>query len=256
MAMRYLGETLDLHCGAVDLVFPHHENEIAQSEAVTGHTFVRFWVHGEHLLVDGEKMSKSKGNFYTLRDLLEKGYDPLAIRYLLLSMSYRKQLNFTFERLKEAQAALERIKEFLFRLRTAKVKPGRDPDVATRLAAARQEFEASLDDDLNTSGALGAIFQFIKEANEAMEAGRLGEENRAEITDWFKVIDDRLAIIPPMEHPVQHDKEVEEIEALIEQRNEARRNRNFALGDQIKQELLNRGVVIEDTREGTRWRRK
>src|SRR5438094_275467 len=227
MAMRYLGETLDLHCGAVDLVFPHHENEIAQSEAVTGHTFVRFWVHGEHLLVDGEKMSKSKGNFYTLRDLLEKGYDPLAIRYLLLSMSYRKQLNFTFERLKEAQAALERIKEFLFRLRTAKVKPGRDPDVATRLAAARQEFEASLDDDLNTSGALGAIFQFIKEANEAMEAGRLGEENRAEITDWFKVIDDRLAIIPPMEHPVQHDKEVEEIEALIEQRNEARRNRNF-----------------------------
>ena len=256
MAMRYLGETLDLHCGAVDLVFPHHENEIAQSEAVTGHTFVRFWVHGEHLLVDGEKMSKSKGNFYTLRDLLEKGYDPLAIRYLLLSMSYRKQLNFTFERLREAQAALERIKEFLFRLRTAKVKPGRDPDVATRLAAARQEFEASLDDDLNTSGALGAIFQFIKEANEAMEAGRLGEENRSEITDWFKVIDDRLAIIPLMEHPVHDDREVEEIEALIEQRNEARRNRNFALGDQIKQELLNRGVVIEDTREGTRWRRK
>jgi len=256
MAMRYLGETLDLHCGAVDLVFPHHENEIAQSEAVTGHTFVRFWVHGEHLLVDGEKMSKSKGNFYTLRDLLEKGYDPLTIRYLLLSMSYRKQLNFTFEKLKESQAALDRIKEFLFRLRTANLKPGRDPDLAARLVAARQEFEASLDDDLNTSGALGAIFVFIKEANEALETGRLDEQNRAEITDWFKVIDDRLAIIPPMEHPVQDDKEVEEIEALIERRNEARRNRNFALADQIKQELLNRGVVIEDTREGTRWRRK
>jgi cysteinyl-tRNA synthetase len=256
MAMRYLGQTLDLHCGAVDLVFPHHENEIAQSEAVTGHTFVRFWVHGEHLLVDGEKMSKSKGNFYTLRDLLGKGYEPLTIRYLLLSMSYRKQLNFTFEKLKDSQATLDRIKEFLFRLRTAKLKSGRDPDLAARLAAARQEFEASLDDDLNTSGALGAIFVFIREANEAMEAGRPGDENRAEITDWFKVIDDRLAIIPAMEHPVQGDKEVEEIEVLIQQRNEARRNRNYALGDRIKQELLNRGIVIEDTREGTRWRRR
>jgi cysteinyl-tRNA synthetase len=256
MAMKYLGQTLDLHCGAVDLVFPHHENEIAQSEAVTGKPFVRFWVHGEHLLVDGEKMSKSKGNFFTLRDLLEKGYDPLTIRYLLLSMSYRKQLNFTLEKLKEAQAALERIKEFLFRLEASKLKPGRDPQSAARLDAARQEFEASLDDDLNTSGALGAIFTFLKEANVALEEGRLQEENRAEIKEWFKVIDERLAIVPAMEHPVQEDKEVQEIEALIVQRNEARKSRNFALADQIKRELLNRGILIEDTREGTRWRRK
>ena len=256
MAMRFLGETLDLHCGGIDLLFPHHENEIAQSEAVTGRPFVRFWVHGEHLLVNGEKMAKSKGNFFTLRDLLEKGYDPLTIRYLLVSVRYRKQLNFTFEGLKEARAALDRIKEFLFRLETAKLTPGNDPKIGEALAKARQEFEASLDDDLNTSGALGAIFIFIGEANIAMAEGRLHEDNRAEIKAWFKVIDDRLAIIPPMEHAVQDDKEGAEIEALVAERNEARKNRNFALSDKIRQALLDRGVVIEDTREGTKWRRK
>src|SRR5713226_3040860 len=244
MAMKYLGETLDLHCGGVDLLFPHHENEIAQSEAVTGRPFVRFWVHGEHLLVNGEKMAKSKGNFYTLRDLLDKGYDPLTIRYLLVSVRYRKQLNFTFDGLKEARAALDRIREFLFRLETAKLKPGNDPKVAAALATARQEFEASLDDDLNTSGALGAIFIFIGEANVAMAEGRLHEDNRAEIKAWFKVIDDRLAIMPSMEHAVQDDKEAEEIEALVAQRNEARKTRNFALSDKIRQELLDRGVLI------------
>ena len=255
MAMTHLGETLDIHCGGVDNIFPHHENEIAQSEAATGRPFVHFWIHGEHLLVDGEKMAKSKGNFFTLRDLLDKGYDPLTIRYLLVSVRYRKQLNFTLEGLKDAQAALARIKEFLFRLNTAKLKPGSDPDVAAQLASARAEFEDSLDDDLNTSGALGAIFVFIKEANTALSEDRLQEDNRAEITEWFKVIDDRLAIIPRMEHPLL-DREAEEIEELVRQRNEARKSRNFALSDRIKQELLDRGVVIEDTREGTRWRRK
>jgi cysteinyl-tRNA synthetase len=256
MAMHYLGETLDLHCGGIDLLFPHHENEIAQSEAVTGRPFVRFWVHGEHLLVNGEKMAKSKGNFFTLRDLLEKGYDPLTIRYLLVSVRYRKQLNFTLEGLKEARAALDRIKEFLFRLETAKLAPGSDAQLAGALGTARQEFEASLDDDLNTSGALAAIFIFIGEANVAMAEGRLQEDNRTEIKAWFKVIDDRLAIIPPMETAVQDDKEAAEIDALVAERNEARRNRNFALSDKIRQELLDRGVIIEDTREGTKWRRK
>src|SRR2546425_4513608 len=256
MAMKYLGETLDLHCGGVDLLFPHHENEIAQSEAVTGRPFVRFWIHGEHLLVDGEKMAKSKGNFFTLRDLLDKGYDALTLRYLLVSVRYRKQLDFTFEGLKEAHAALDRIKEFLFRLNAAKLKPGNNPKVADRLAFAREQFEASLDDDLNTSGALGAIFVFIGESNVALAEGYIQEGNRAEIMDWLKVIDERLAIIPPMEHQVQDHKEAEEIEMLVRQRNEARRNRDFALSDKIRQELLDRGVVIEDTREGTRWRRK
>src|SRR5882762_8855170 len=256
MAMKYLGETLDLHCGGVDLLFPHHENEIAQSEAVTGRPFVQFWIHGEHLLVDREKMAKSKGNFFTLRDLLEKGYDALTVRYLLVSVHYRKQLNFTFDGLKEAHAALDRIKEFLFRLNTAKLKPGNNPNVAAQLASAREQFEAALDDDLNTSGALGAIFVFIGESNVALAEGHLQQDNRAEITEWFKVIDERLAIIPQMEHPVQDDKEAAEIETLVRQRNEARKNRDFALSDKIRQELVDRGVLIEDTREGTRWRRR
>ena len=253
MAMKHLGETLDIHCGGVDNIFPHHENEIAQSEAATGRPFVRFWIHGEHLLVEGEKMAKSKGNFFTLRDLLEKGYEPLEIRYLLVSVRYRKQLNFTFDGLREARAALDRIKEFLFRLTTANVKAGSNPKVASALSRAREEFEAALDDDLNTSAALAAVFVLIGECNIVLSAGELQEDNRAEILKWFKVIDQRLAIIPPMEQLVQSDQEVE---ALIARRNEARRNRDFATSDRIRQELLDRGVLIEDTREGTRWRRK
>ena len=201
-------------------------------------------------------MAKSKGNFFTLRDLLDKGYDALTVRYLLVSVRYRKQLNFTFDGLKEARAALDRIKQFLFHLNTAKLKPGHNPNLAARLSYARDQFESALDDDLNTSGALGAIFVFISESNVALAEGQLQEGNRAEITQWFKVIDERLAIVPPMEHTVQDDKEAEEIETLVQQRNEARKNRDFALSDKIKQELLDRGVVIEDTREGTRWRRK
>jgi len=166
-------------------------------------------------------------------------------------------LNFTLEGLKEAQAALERIKEFLFRLKTAKLPPGSNNAIlAGRLAASREQFEAALDDDLNTSGALAAIFVLIGDANIGLEEGRLGEENRAEIQDWFKVIDARLGIVPAMEPPVLGDKEVEEIEAMVRRRNEARRTRDFALSDQIRRQLLDRGVVIEDTREGTRWRRK
>jgi cysteinyl-tRNA synthetase len=253
MAMKQLGETLDIHCGGVDNIFPHHENEIAQSEAATGHPFVRFWVHGEHLLVEGEKMAKSKGNFFTLRDLMEKGYEPLVIRYQLASVRYRKQLNFTIDGLKEAKAALDRIKEFVFRLTGAKLKPGSNDRVAKAIAAARDEFEASLDDDLNTSGALGALFVLIGECNVALGTAELQEDNRVEILKWIEVVDERLAIIPPVEHFVQGDQE---IEALIAQRNAARRNRDFAASDKLRQELLDRGVLIEDTREGTRWRRK
>src|SRR6266699_1650162 len=196
MAMKQLGETLDIHCGGVDNIFPHHENEIAQSEAVTGRPFVRCWVHGEHLLVEGEKMAKSKGNFFTLRDLMEKGFEPLAIRYLLVSVRYRKQLNFTFDGLKEAKAALDRIKEFIFRLTAAKLQPGSNPTLAAAITAARDQFEASLDDDLNTSGALGAFFVLIGECNVAMTAGNLQEDNRGEIVKWIDIVDERLAIIP------------------------------------------------------------
>ena len=252
MAMKYLGETLDIHCGAVDLIFPHHENEIAQSEAVTGHPFVRFWVHGEHLLVNGEKMAKSKGNFFTLRDLLEKGYDPLTIRYLLVSVRYRKQLNFTLDGLKEAKTALDRIKEFVFRLTDATLKAGRNDRVGSATRTARDAFEAALDDDLNTSGALGALFILIGECNVALASGELQEDNRTEILDLLKIVDERLAIVPPMEHSVL-DQEIDE---LVWKYTEARKNRDFALSDKIRQELLERGIVVQDTREGTKWRRK
>src|SRR5215510_6571131 len=170
MAMKLLGETLDIHCGAVDNIFPHHENEIAQSEAATGRTFVRFWIHGEHLLVDGEKMAKSKGNFFTLRDLLDKGYDPLEIRYLLVSVRYRKQLNFTFDGLRDAKAALDRIKEFVCNLKAAKLNPGSHPKLAAAIQTARADFEAALDDDLSTSGALAALFVLIRQCNIALTA--------------------------------------------------------------------------------------
>src|SRR5215831_14379887 len=249
MAMKNLGATLDIHCGGVDNIFPHHENEIAQSEAVSGKTFVRFWVHSEHLLVEGEKMAKSKGNFFTLRDLLDKGYEPLEIRYLLASVRYRKQLNFTFDGLRDAKDALDRIKSFVFVLTTAKLKPGSNPKIAAALKAARDEFEASMDDDLNTSSALAALFVLIRECNIALAARDLQEENRTEINAWLKIIDDRLAIIPKMEQLVQGDEETAEIEKLVAQRNEARKNRDFATSDKLKQELLGRGVIIEDTRE-------
>jgi cysteinyl-tRNA synthetase len=256
MSMKHLGETIDIHCGGVDNIFPHHENEIAQSEAVTGRPFVRFWIHGEHLLVEGEKMAKSKGNFFTLRDLFDKGYEPLAIRYLLVSVRYRKQLNFTFEGLKEAKAALDRIKEFVFRLQAAKLQPGENPKIAGAISNARTQFEAALDDDLNTSAALAALFVLIGDCNIALGSGELQADNRAQILQWLREVDDRLAIIPPMEQVVQDDKEAEEIDRLVAARNEARRNRDFAMSDKIRNELLERGVLIEDTREGTRWRRK
>jgi len=253
MAMKQLGETLDIHCGGVDNIFPHHENEIAQSEAVTGKPFARLWVHGEHLMVEGEKMAKSKGNFYTLRDLLARGYDPLAIRYLLVSVPYRKQMNFTFDGLLQAQRSLDRVKEFLFRLNTGRLQPGRNPAVSEIAGRAREQFEAGLDDDLNTAQALAALFDLIRECNIALEQGVLQEENRAEIQQLLGIVDNALGIIPPMETLVQSD---EEIESLIAQRNQARKTRDFALSDRIRQQLLDRGVLIEDTREGTRWRRK
>ncbi|HYR90442.1 MAG TPA: cysteine--tRNA ligase [Terriglobia bacterium] len=253
MAMKQLGETIDIHCGGVDNIFPHHENEIAQSEAATGKPFARFWIHGEHLLVEGEKMAKSKGNFFTLRDLIDRGYDPLAIRYLLVSVPYRKQLNFTFDGLDAARSSLDRIKEFLFRLKSSQFKAGRNPAISAALATATTQFDAALDDDLNTAKALAAVFGLVKEGNIALTEGALAEENRSEILQWFEVVDQRLGIVPTVEALVHVD---EKIDSLIAQRNEARRNRDFAKADRIKQELLDLDVIIEDTREGTKWRRK
>src|SRR6059036_851702 len=206
MAMQQLGETLDIHCGGVDNIFPHHENEIAQSEAVTGKPFVRFWVHGEFLLVEGEKMSKSKGNFLTLRDLLERQYDPLAIRYLLVSVPYRKQLNFTWDGLLAAQRSLDRMKELLFRLHTARLEPGSNPGFEDSTAAAAAAFENGLDDDLNTAQALAAVFDLIRKSNTALSEGLMKEEDRKRILRFFATVEDRLAIVPPMETIVQGDE--------------------------------------------------
>jgi cysteinyl-tRNA synthetase len=252
MAMKHLGETLDIHCGAVDLIFPHHENEIAQSEGVTSKPFARFWVHAEHLLVENEKMSKSKGNFYTLRDLLAKGFSALAIRYLLLSVQYRKQLNFTFAGMEQAQRSLDRIKEFLFRLRSSKLAVASSPELADGLAKARAQFEAGMDDDLNTAQALAAIFDLIRACNIALDKSELGEQDRAAILQWFSEVDNRLAIVPAADEEVKD----EQIEALIVQRREARLRGDYAEADRIRKELLSREILIEDTREGTKWRRK
>ena len=260
MAMKNLGNTLDIHCGGVDNIFPHHENEIAQSESVSCMPFARFWIHGEHLLVENEKMSKSRGNFYTLRDLIAKGYDPLAIRYLLLSVQYRKQLNFTLDGLASAQRSLDRINECIFRMKSSALPVGSNAQLSEALSNAKTQFEAGLDDDLNTAQALGAIFVLIRECNNAMTEGRLLEDNRREVLEWFAVVDDRLAIIP------QRSPESEQlqgsggnnaaIEALVAQRVAARRNRDFAESDRIRQKLLELGIIVEDTREGMKWRRK
>ena len=173
MSMKYLGETLDIHTGGVDLTFPHHENEIAQSEGITGKQFVRYWLHGEHLMVEGQKMSKSLGNFYTLRDILAKGYDPESVRYLLIATPYRKKMNFTFDGLKGAATAIERLRNFKLRLETDTYSEGAEDSLLKPAEAARQRFEAAMDDDLNTAEALGVIFEYVRDANLAMDSGRI-----------------------------------------------------------------------------------
>ena len=257
MAMKNLGSTLDIHCGGVDNIFPHHENEIAQSEAVTCQPFSRFWIHCEHLLVDNEKMSKSKGNFYTLRDLIDKGHSPLAIRYQLLSVQYRKQLNFTLEGLTSAQASLDRIRECIFRMKSSALLEGSNPQLSSALSTAKTQFEAALDDDLNTAQALGSIFVLIREINSALADGKLKVDNRDEILQWLAMVDERLAIIPS-DSPQSQSPQVSdaEVEALIALRIEARKNRDFAESDRIRAKLYDLGILVEDTREGMKWRRK
>jgi cysteinyl-tRNA synthetase len=178
MAMKYLGETLDIHAGGIDLTFPHHENEIAQSEAITGKPFAKFWLHAEHLIVEGQKMSKSLGNFYTLRDLIDKGYSPEIIRYLLISVPYRNKLNFTFDGLKAAATSIDRIRNFKLRIDTERFGEGKSEAVEERSRVAEQRFEDSLDDDLNTAEALAAVFEYVRDANSAMDSGEYREGNK------------------------------------------------------------------------------
>jgi cysteinyl-tRNA synthetase len=254
MAMKYLGETLDIHAGGIDLTFPHHENEIAQSEAITGKQFVRFWMHSEHLIVEGQKMAKSLGNFYTLRDLLEMGYKPEAIRYLLESVPYRNKLNFTFEGLKAAATSIDRLRSFQLRLDTEKFSPGENEALERRTADALARFEASLDDDLNTAEALAAIFEYIRETNSSMDAGEFKAGNLPGARRFFERFD---AIFDVLRPSVEEGGITEnEIGELIANRNQARRSRDFKRADEIRAELLERGIVIEDTKEGVRWKRR
>lgn len=250
MSMKYLGESFDIHCGGVDLVFPHHENEIAQSEAATGQPFVRHWIHSEFLQVEGEKMSKSRGNQYTLRDLMERGCDPRAVRYLLQSAHYRKPLNFTFEGIKRAESALRRISDFLLRVREVPDDGIENPELTQQVAQTLSDFLAGLDDDLNTSIALGALFELIRGTNILLDRREVGAANRDQIIQLFGEADQIFAVFETREQAVVD----EDITGLIEEREEARRQRDFQRADEIRALLVEKGIVLEDTKAGTRWK--
>ena len=253
--MEYLGATLDVHNGGVDLRFPHHENEIAQSEAATGKTFVRHWLHSEHLLVDGMKMSKSLGNFYTLRQLLDQGYDPMTIRHQLLTAHYRKQLNFTLEGLDQSKAALERLYTFIDRLRKLPLPEGQSPQVAALCGQARADFAAAMDDDLNVPGAMGATFELVRQVYPLMEDGKIGTTDRDLILGALQDADRVLGLMGTV-LAAEASEEDGQIDALVAERTEARKGRDFARADQIRDELDARGIILEDGPEGTIWRRK
>jgi len=233
------------------LIFPHHENEIAQSEADSGKPFVRYWVHGEHLLVDGERMSKSKGNFFTLRDLVSRSIDPLLVRYTLLSVPYKRQLNFTFDAIHQAESSLKRIRDFLLRVTTEKLKPGRNEGIQVRCAETSERFEQALDDDLNTAQALAAVFDLVRDVNAAMVENTLYEDDRSAVLATMARMNEVLNLWEPPDLSLDA-----QIQQLIEERNQARRARNFSLADQVRDRIFEMGYTIEDTKEGVRWKKR
>ena len=257
MALRLLGEPpIDIHCGGVDLIFPHHENEIAQSEGATQKPFSRFWVHVEYLIVDEQKMSKSLGNTYTIPDVVARGYRPSAVRYLLLSAHYRKQLNFTWASLGQAEEALRRLTDFLVRLQTV-TRGGVNAEIGTRVEQARREFAEAMQDDLNTAAALGAMFELVRALNSAIDAGQLGAGDVPGIEAAFAGFDQVLGVLSLRRAEDQRPPvPVEEIERSIEERHAARRRRDFSAADRIRDDLAARGVLLEDGSGGTRWKRK
>ena len=266
MAMKYLGETLDIHTGGIDLAFPHHENEIAQSEAATGKPFARYWMHAEHLLVEGEKMSKSLGNFYTLRDLFAKGYKPSSLRFLLASVPYRKQLNFTFDGLQQAASSVERLRNFAARLKQQKFPAGSSAVMVERVARAANEFDAGLSDDLNAAEALAAAFDLVREANIAMDKDEFRQGDITAVQEFLAAFDSVFAVLEDNDAErlkavgyggPDNDPSDAEVEELVQERQAARLRRDFAASDRLRQELADRGILLEDIRDGgVRWKRK
>ena len=252
MSMKYLGETFDMHLGGIDLVFPHHENEVAQSEGATGKQFVRYWYHFEHLKVEGETMSKSKGNYYTFRDIAAKGFSAAGVRYFLLSVPFRKQLNFTFDALQGAERTVDSLRDFRARLEEARSEAGTNEGIHVATQRALDDFEAGLDDDLNTSVALAAIHDLTRVVNRELAKGKLLDDNRRELISAIERFDSVFNIFGKPKRELLD----EEIQALIDERQEARHRRDFARADEIRDELFERGIILEDTKDGVRWKKK
>jgi cysteinyl-tRNA synthetase len=252
MSMKYLGETFDIHCGGVDNMFPHHENETAQSEAATGKKFVNYWMHNEHLQVEGKKMSKSLGNFYTLRDLLAKGYDPIAIRYLLMSSHYRQQFNFTFEGLEAAKGAVDRLRNFVRRLHDVDGKES-GGKVATFSSMAEACFGGSMDDDLNIGIALASLFDFVREINNLLDSNMVSKGEAADVGGLILKFDAVLGVIGIVE---VEEALSDDVDALVVKREEARKAKNWKEADAIRAQLKALGIVLEDTAQGVRWHRE
>jgi cysteinyl-tRNA synthetase len=257
MALRLLGEPpIDIHGGGIDLIFPHHENEIAQAEGATGKPFVRCWFHVEFLNLDNEKMSKSLGNIFTVRDVIDLGYRASALRYLLLSVHYRKQLTFSWEILDQAENALTRLADFVARLDT--VAGGAAHEAITdRLDRGRREFRDLVLRDLNVPGALGVVFDLVREMNAAIDQGDVGQSDARVIRAAFDDFDRVLGVLAlRRQEDAAPPVPVAEIERLIEARRDARKARDFQRADQIRADLDARGIVLEDSAAGTRWKRK
>jgi cysteinyl-tRNA synthetase len=257
MALRLLGEPpLDIHAGGIDLIFPHHENEIAQSEGATNRPFVRHWFHVEHLFVENEKMSKSLGNIYTLPEVLARGHRASALRYLLLSSHYRKQLNFTWAGMEQAEESLRRIVDFIVRLESVSADESY-PSAQRSVENARQAFAAALQDDLNTAAGLAAIFDLVRDINAAIDAKRIGRDDADAARRAIDDFDCVLGVVTlRRSEDAQPPVPVDEIERLIEERKAARGRRDFAAADGIRNALAERGILLEDNPGGTRWKRK
>jgi cysteinyl-tRNA synthetase len=282
MSMKYLGDSFDIHAGGEDLIFPHHENEIAQSESLTGKQFVRYWVHSRFLLVEGEKMAKSAGNFYTVRDLVLMGHKPSSIRFLLMSVPHHKQLNFTFDGLTQAANSVDRLRNFQLRMQTSRFAGGSNPAVGELAERASAEMRAGMEDDLNTARALGAVFDLVRDVNAALDSGQVKGNEAPKILqalDQFDEIfavlkDDDAAKVRATVEWAKAEGKIDkispaaaefakaaslsdaEVEKLVAEHSQARQLRNFARSDAIRNQLAENGVILENTKDGVRWKRK